>query len=55
MRKDNLVLAILWTVALVSNIISACIGNKPSWVLVCCPLIVLVIDYWTKYVAEKYE
>jgi len=35
-------LAIIWTVALIVDIIAAVKGESPSWVLVFCPLVTLV-------------
>ena len=42
-------LALMWTFVLITDIISCYIGNEPSWVLVFCPLIILVIEKWEKY------
>ena len=39
-------LAILWTVSLGCNILSAAVGNEPTWLLVFCPLVCLVMDKW---------
>lgn len=51
----NLTLAILWTFALVTDIVSYAAGNEPSWILVFCPLVCLVFGYWEKYFFEKYK
>ncbi len=45
-------LAILWTVALGTNILSAAVGNEPTWLLVFCPLACLVMEKWRR-VSEK--
>jgi hypothetical protein len=50
----NLVLAVLWTFALITDIISCAMGNDPSWILVLCPLGILVLDYWEKVIDEYY-
>lgn len=51
--KTKLWLAILWSIVLVADIISAVVGNDPSWVLVFCPLIILVMDKWENYIRSK--
>lgn len=51
--KTKLWLAILWSIVLVADIISAVVGNDPSWVLVFCPLIILVMDKWENYIRNK--
>lgn len=50
----KLMLAVLWSIALVADIISAVIGNEPSWVLVFCPLVILVMDKWEDYVKSRH-
>lgn len=50
----KLLLAILWSVVMVVDIISAVIGNAPTWVLVFCPLIILVIDKWEDYTRSRH-
>lgn len=53
--KVNLVLAIMWSICLLANIISAAIGETPGWVLVFCPLTILVFDRWEHYIEECYK
>lgn len=36
-------LAILWSLALIADIISAAKGESPSWILVFCPLVTLIV------------
>ena len=43
---SNLLLAIGWTVVLIADVISATAGNNPNWILVLCPLTILVLDRW---------
>ena len=50
----KLLLAILWSVVMVVDIISAVIGNAPTWVLVFCPLTILVIDKWDDYIRSRH-
>ena len=49
----ELMLAIMWTVALVCDIITCALGSAPTWVLVFCPLIILVLDKWEAYFKSK--
>lgn len=49
-----LVLAICWTLVLITDIISAVIGNAPTWTLVFCPLIILVMDKWEDYIRSRH-
>lgn len=51
----KLVLAIIWTISLIADIVSALCGNAPTWTLVFCPLSVLVINYWMEFIIEKLE
>ena len=46
----KLLLAILWSVVMAVDIISAVVGNDPNWILVFCPLIILVMDKWEDYI-----
>lgn len=50
----KLLLAILWSVVMVIDIISAVIGNDPNWILVFCPLIILVMDKWEDYIQSHH-
>lgn len=50
----KLLLAILWSVVMVIDIINAVIGNDPNWILVFCPLIILVMDKWEDYIQSPY-
>ena len=45
----DLALALCWTICLVVDIISCVAGDEPSWILVFCPLIILVWDRWDHY------
>ena len=49
----NLILALIWTLALICDIIAMLMGDEPSWVLALCPLIILVWDRWGHYIKEK--
>ena len=49
-----LVLAICWTLVLITDIISVVVGNAPTWVLVFCPLIILVRDKWEDYIRSRH-
>lgn len=49
----KLTLALLWTFALIVDIISAAAGNEPSWALVFCPLVILVMDRWEVYFKSR--
>ena len=46
-------LAIIWTVSLSCNILSAAIGNEPNWVLVFCPLVCLVAEKWERVFEDR--
>lgn len=50
----ELTLAILWSTVLVTDIISAVVGNAPTWILVFCPLAILVIDKWNDYMKSRH-
>ena len=50
----KLLLAILWSIVMVTDIISAVIGNTPTWTLVFCPLIILVMDKWEDYIRSRH-
>lgn len=50
----KLLLAILWSFALVVDIISAVTGNAPNWILVFCPIIVVVMDKWEDYIQSRH-
>lgn len=49
----KLTLALLWTLSLIVDIISACVGNDPTWTLVFCPLVVLVMGCWNDYFKSR--
>ena len=49
----NKSLFILWTIALVCNIISCVVGNPANWVLVFCPLISVWTFSWERWQDEK--
>jgi hypothetical protein len=51
----SLLLAIIWTICLALDIADAVAGNAPTWLLVFCPLAVLVLRYWMDYLAEKID
>ena len=48
----RLVLAILWTIILIVNIVEVCFGMPSSWVSVFVPITVLVLDHWLDYILE---
>ena len=50
----KLLLAILWSVVMAVDIISAVAGNDPNWILVFCPLIILVMDKWEDYIRSRH-
>ena len=50
----KLTLAILWSIVLATDIVSAIVGNEPNWILVFCPLAILVIDKWENYMKSRY-
>lgn len=43
---NELCLAIIWTIALITDIVSCVMGYEPSWILVFCPLVCLTLNYW---------
>lgn len=45
----KLALAITWSFCLTADVVSAGLGRDPSWVLVFCPLIILVMKYWMEF------
>lgn len=45
----ELLLAIMWSIVLMIDLASALVGNAPSWMLVFCPLSILVLKYWIDY------
>ena len=49
----KLLLAILWSVVMAVDIINAVVGNDPNWILVFCPLIILVMDKWEDYIQSR--
>jgi hypothetical protein len=53
-HKSNmsLMLALVWTFCLLTDIICAAIGDTPTWVLVFCPLGILVLDRWGHYIED---
>lgn len=50
----KLLLAILWSVVMAVDIISAVAGNDPNWILVFCPLSILVMDKWEDYIRSHH-
>ena len=50
----KLLLAILWSIVMAVDIISAAVGNDPNWILVFCPLIILVMDKWEDSIQSRY-
>ena len=50
----KLLLAILWSVVMAVDIISAVAGNDPNWILVFCPLGILVMDKWEDYIRSHH-
>lgn len=50
----KLLLAILWSVVMAVDIITAVVGNDPNWILVFCPLVILVMDKWEDYIQSRY-
>lgn len=49
----DLLLPILWTLCLIIGIISCATGGEATWLLVFCPLNILVLKYWLDF-AKKY-
>ena len=49
----KLTLALLLTLSLIVEIISACVGNEPSWILAFFPLGILVMDRWEDYFKSR--
>lgn len=46
-------LAIMWTVVLGVDILSAIIGMEPNWMLVFGPLVCLVADRWERTFEDR--
>ena len=46
-------LALVWSIVLITDIISACLGYESNWMLVFCPLITLVFNYWIDYFTTR--
>ena len=46
-------LALMWSMILIIDIITACSGYESEWMLVFCPLITLVFNYWTDYFTTR--
>ena len=46
-------LALIWTIVLIFDILSAYSGNESNWMLVFCPLITLVFNYWIDYFTTR--
>ena len=46
-------LALIWSMVLITDIISACLGYESNWMLVFCPLITLVSNYWISYFTTR--
>ena len=51
--KAARILAIVWTAILFVDICLTIAGIKPNWVLVYCPLIIVIWDRWSIYIKEK--
>lgn len=49
----DLILAITWTIDLIVNGISCARGDEPSWLLVFCPLTILVMKYWINFFTHR--
>ena len=46
-------LAIAWTIVFIVDLIVMIAGEPPNWVLVFCPLIILLTDRWDQYLRLK--
>ena len=46
-------LAIAWTIIFIVDLIVMISGEPPNWILVFCPLIILVWDRWEHYIKES--
>lgn len=44
-----LLIAVLWTIVLTSNIIVAGMGGEPTWSQIFAPLTVITLDAWIAY------
>jgi hypothetical protein len=53
MKKPTPTLAVFWTLSLIVNVLSACIGVEPTWTLVFVPLTTLVMDRWKEYFQNR--
>ena len=53
--KASLAMAIMWSVCLFVDIIAAAVGESPNWILVFCPLTILVFDRWEHYVEDCFK
>ena len=51
----KLFLAICWSIILVGNIAECTAGFTPSWFDVFCPGIVLFVDCWLDWLAERID
>lgn len=49
----DLTLAIMWSVVLIVNFISMLVGCEATWILVFCPLTILVLDKWERYFENR--
>lgn len=47
----TLILAIVWSIALIIDIVSESLGNKPNWMHVIIPTFILVMNYWVEVFA----
>lgn len=47
-RTSDLILAIMWTIVAIVDIVSCAVGNQPSWILVFAPLAIVLLNYWAK-------
>ena len=55
MKRDkisNTIVLIIWSAALVADAINAITGGKPTWLLVFCPLICLILELICNYSEE---
>ena len=48
-----ILIAIMWTFCLCVDLVAMFMGNEPSWILVFCPLTMLVFNCWTEYFEKR--
>lgn len=51
----SLILALMWTACLLTDIICAATGYAANWTLVFCPLVILVLDRWQHYIEDYFK